>query len=547
MKNCFTRKICRAEITAAGAECRFNHMENQNQKRERRQSRVESRESRAASLGCRWAFVALVWLAVMLAPTATAQTTGLYREIYLGIPGSTLLSFTNVFPPAPDLVEVATNLFETPSNYGDNFGERYRGLLTPPVTGEYVFWCQGQNSAILFISPDESAVNKVGIAFNLTSALGRSWYVFSTQQSTNIHLVAGQRYYVEALHKTGNGDDSFAIGWKLPNGTYQQPMPASHFRPYGLAAVSAPVLTAQPTNLTVLEQFPATFRVAVSNLDAVTYRWTRDGTNIPGTLGASYTLPVVTLADHGSTFTCIASNNFGATTSATATLTVTADTEAPALRHAANLNTNAIHVAFTEALDPATAIVGANYTLSHGAQITGVQFGSRPHTIILATTMLARHTNYTLTVNNLRDRATVPNTLAPNTTATFTAHLRGIYRQVFADLPGSQLTDLTNSAIYPGLPLRAEVLTNELATPGWPTNNYGQRLRALVVPPVTGNYIFQISAHDTATLFLGTNAATTSARAIASVTTASDPSAGRGFGPPILNRSERIQGSIISF
>ena len=502
-------------------------MENQNQKRERRELRVESRESRAGSLGCRWALVAFVWLAAMLAPTAQAQTTGLYREIYLGIPGSTLLSFTNVFPPAPDLVEVSTNLFETPSNYGDNFGERYRGFLIPPVTGEYVFWCQGQNSAILFISPDESAVNKVGIAYNLNSALARSWYIFPTQQSTNIYLEAGHRYYVEALHKTGNGDDSFAIGWKLPNGTYEQPMPASFFRPFGQAAVSAPVLTAQPTNLTVLEQFPATFRVAVSNLDAVTYRWTRDGTNIPGTLGASLTLPVVTLADHGSTFTCIVSNNFGATTSATATLSVNADTAAPALRHAANLNTNAILVVFTEALDPATALAGTNYTLSHGAQITGVQFGPRPHTIVLATTMLARNTNYILTVNNLRDRAAAPNTLAPNSTTTFVAYLKGIYRQVFPDLPGSQLTDLTNSPIYPGLPLRAEVLTNELATPAWPTNNYGQRLRALLVPPVTGSYVFQISAHDTATLYLSTNAFTTSARAIASVTTASDASAGQ--------------------
>jgi len=509
-------------------------MENQNQKRNRNLSRVESRESRAeksARLSARvfrlWIAVALLGVAAVLTPAARAQTTGLYREIYLGIPGSTLLSFTNVFPPAPDLVAVETNLFETPSNYDNNYGQRYRGLLTPPVTGEYVFWVQAQNSGILYISEDESAANKGGIAYNLTSALARSWYVFSTQQSTNIFLEAGRRYYVEALHKTGNGDDSFAVGWKLPNGTYEQPMPASYFRPFGQAAVSAPVLITQPANLTLLEQFPATFRIAVSNLDAVVYRWQRNGTIIAGVNGASYTLSAALTNDHATTFACIVSNNFGAVTSAVVTLSVTPDTDAPVLRYAANTGTNALEAVFSKDLDPATAANPANYALNNGATIHSATLSAKPRTVLLGTSYLPRGTSYTLTVNNLRDRAAAQNTIAPGSTANFAALLKGVYRQVFADISGSQLTDLTNSAGYPSFPLTAEVLTHELATPAWPTNNYGQRLRAALVPPVTGNYIFQISAHDSATLFVGTNASTTSAKVVAWVTTASDASAGQ--------------------
>ena len=261
----------------------------------------------------------------------SAQPNGLYREVYTEITGSTLLSFTNssFFPDSPTIRELATNLFENPSNYGDNYGDRYRGLLMPPTTGWYVFWVQGQNAAQLFLSPDESPANKVSIGHNLSSALFRAWYAFPTQQSTNIYLQAGKRYYLEAWHKTGNGDDSFAVGWKLPDGTYEQPMPASRFRPYGSNAVSKPFILSQPSSLTVQEQLPATFHVGISNLDAVTYQWQRNGTNLIGQKGASLSLLPATLSDHGANFRCVISNSFGAVTSSSVTLTVSADTTAP--------------------------------------------------------------------------------------------------------------------------------------------------------------------------------------------------------------------------
>lgn len=156
--------------------------------------------------------------------STSAQQAGLYRELYTSVTGSTLFSLTNIVGlldnPDPGAV-VITNLFENPSNFGDNYGARWRGLLIPPVTGSYVFWVQGQNAAQLYLSSDESPLNKVTIGYNLSSALARAWYVFESQQSPNIFLEAGKRYYLEALHKTGNGDDSFAVGWKLPNGTYR--------------------------------------------------------------------------------------------------------------------------------------------------------------------------------------------------------------------------------------------------------------------------------------------------------------------------------------
>ena len=505
-------------------------MDNQNQKCNRR-SNMPSMQGFVS----RWSLwirnvvavltFALSW--VVLSPNAQAQSVGLYREIYLGILGSTLLSFTNVFPPAPDLTEVATNLFENPSNYGDNYGDRFRGLLVPPVTGSYVFWVQGQSSAILYLSPDESPANKVTMGYNLQSALARAWYVFPSQQSVNVHLEAGKRYYLEALHKSGNGDDSFAVGWKLPDGTYEQPMPAAHFRPYGRPAVSAPVILAHPTNITVLEQVAATFQVAVSNLDAVTYQWRRDGTNLPGSVGASLTFPNAANSDNGSSIYCVVSNTFGVATSSVVTLVVTPDTQAPALLYAANAGTNTVQVTFSEPVDAVTAQTVSNYMLDLGATVLSAELMSDSRVVVLTTSPLAGGSNYVIAVNNVRDRALVPNTVASNSQQSFVVLPKGIYRHVFANVPGSLVSDLTNSSVYPGSPAIAEVLTTEFATPSFPTNSYGQRLRASVIAPETGNYVFEIAAHDSATLLLGTNSLASSARVIASVTRNGDVAVGQ--------------------
>jgi hypothetical protein len=454
-----------------------------------------------------------------------AQPNGLYREIYTEITGSTLLSFTNssFFPDSPTIRELATNLFENPSNYGDNYGDRYRGLLMPPVTGWYVFWVQGQNAAQLFLSPDESPANKVSIGYNLSSALFRAWYAFPTQQSTNIYLEAGKRYYLEAWHKTGNGDDSFAVGWKLPDGTYEQPMPASRFRPYGSNAVSKPFILSQPSSLTVVEQQPATFRVGISNLDAVTYQWQRNNTNLIGQKGASLSISPATLSDHAATFRCVISNSFGAVTSGVVTLSVNPDTTAPTLFDAANLSSNVIQVIFSEPVDPVTATSAANYSLNNGAVISSATLGASSRTILLTTPGLQRNTDYTLTVNNVRDRA--QNMLPVNSQKTFTALLKGIYREIYANIPGSLVSELTSAAAFPNAPLSVELITNSFETLAYPTNNYGQRLRALIIPPLTGDYLFSISAHDTATLSLGNSASPASAQVIASVENYSDAAA----------------------
>jgi hypothetical protein len=83
-----------------------------------------------------------------------------------------------------------------------------------------------------------------------------------------------------------------------------------------------PVITQQPANRTVLVGETATFSVVAPGSQPLAYQWQRSGTAIPGANNPSYTTPVNTAADSGSTFRCQVSNGVGSATSSSAFLIV---------------------------------------------------------------------------------------------------------------------------------------------------------------------------------------------------------------------------------
>jgi hypothetical protein len=85
-----------------------------------------------------------------------------------------------------------------------------------------------------------------------------------------------------------------------------------------------PVITAQPSNRTVVVGQSASFSVTATGTQPMSYQWQRNGTNIAGATSASYTTPATVLADSGAVFTCKISNSAGNVTSNAATLTVSA-------------------------------------------------------------------------------------------------------------------------------------------------------------------------------------------------------------------------------
>ena len=86
-------------------------------------------------------------------------------------------------------------------------------------------------------------------------------------------------------------------------------------------AVTAPALTAQPSNQSVIAGQSATFSVAATGTAPLSYQWKKDGTHISGATSSSYTTPPIS-ADTAALYTVTVSNSLGSVTSNSATVTL---------------------------------------------------------------------------------------------------------------------------------------------------------------------------------------------------------------------------------
>jgi len=89
-----------------------------------------------------------------------------------------------------------------------------------------------------------------------------------------------------------------------------------------LDVIFAPIISQQPTNLSVTIGSPATFSVTAAGVPAVKYQWRKNGSPIANATNLSYTLASAQGADNGAVFSVVLSNSVGVVTSSNATLTV---------------------------------------------------------------------------------------------------------------------------------------------------------------------------------------------------------------------------------
>ncbi len=169
-----------------------------------------------------------------------------------GVPGSLLLETWNDLSGAkvsdlmwdarfcgtPDQLEFIFAA-ETPANRSDNFGIRMRGTVTAPVTGNYTFYISGDDACQLMLSTSTSQFEKRKIAHVAGHTVLRNWTQFPSQKSALIGLVAGQKYYIEAVGKEQIGADHLSIGWKKPTTTSIEVIPGSALESYAYDADDA--------------------------------------------------------------------------------------------------------------------------------------------------------------------------------------------------------------------------------------------------------------------------------------------------------------------
>ena len=168
----------------------------------------------------------------------TCNATGtISREVWNNVSGTSISSIPLSITPSSIGV---LSIFQTPSNIADNYGQRIRGYVCPPLTGNYIFWISSDDNSELWLSSNNDPANKIKIAFVSGKTGPGQWSKYSSQKSASIHLTTGQPYYIEALHKESTLKDNLAVGWQLPNGVLERPIPGIRLSPLG--AITPPSL-----------------------------------------------------------------------------------------------------------------------------------------------------------------------------------------------------------------------------------------------------------------------------------------------------------------
>ena len=360
--------------------------------------------------------------------TAPGQTSGYFREVFRNLATITnrLTSLTNnaVYPNRPVEEHIVNGPLQVAQYYGDYFGDRIQALITPPSSGNYRFSIASDDESALFLSTSTNPADKVRIAYVTNSVSLNNYTAQANQTSGSIALTAGVQYYLEAVRCEGSANDHLAVRWRLPNSSYETPIPATRLTPCGMPA---PVIATQPSNRLVNERGSATYWVQVQRPLNAGFQWQCNGTNVVGGTSNSLTVTDIPFSSSGSVYRCLVTNLWGAVTSQVATLGVLADAVRPTVVNVSSgSDPQWVVVRFSEPVDPATATNAANYLLNGSVALEAVM-GPDGQTVHVRTTGRTIGFSYVISVSNVRDLAHTPNTIVAGSSSGFVEPARPLF------------------------------------------------------------------------------------------------------------------------
>ena len=321
------------------------------------------------------------------------------------------------YPNNPTTTSFLTS-FEVPENTGiNNYGQRVQGYLYAPATGSYNFWIASDDESQLWLSTSANPSNAVMIADVTSYTSFEQWTAETTQESASISLVAGQRYYIEALMKQGNGGDNLSVAWNY-NSANPVVIAGQYLAPYGGNLDLTP--PAAPTNLQA--------KITGSN-NQVTLNWApvADLTSGIGQYtiyrnGQAYATSTTTSYVDTSispqtlyTYQVAAVNFDGIQGQQSAAVSVAA----VGIGSVATLNSTTVAVQFTEPVDSASSQVAGNYQIP-GITVSAAALQSDGITVLLTTSNLGS-SSHTLSVSNLHTREGVALSILSGTFTNVTA------------------------------------------------------------------------------------------------------------------------------
>lgn len=304
----------------------------------------------------------------------------------------------------------------------NDFGRIFEGWVVPDTTEDYTFFGNSDDAFELFVVPtggtaEALPAHPTDFASEFPDATETSWqsrYVYfepPADQTTNpFALTAGQYYAFVMLYKEGGGGDHASVAWRAASDT----TPVSELRPIGpenVFCLASPAgkraeITEHPVSQSVEQGRITSFSVAAETLpraNEFAVQWTRDGANIPGEIGFTYTTDRTTLADDGAVIQAKVYTLVGLVESDPATLTVTADTTAPNLLSGGVFTGGtSVGLRFDEALDAASATTAGNYAVS-GTTVTDVALVGSDDNIVILTLSAAPSAGATVTVTGVTD------------------------------------------------------------------------------------------------------------------------------------------------
>ncbi|MBI2609940.1 fibronectin type III domain-containing protein [Candidatus Giovannonibacteria bacterium] len=96
------------------------------------------------------------------------------------------------------------------------------------------------------------------------------------------------------------------------------------------------------------------------------------------------------------------------------------DISPPTIVSAAASDSSSVSVIFSEPVEQISATQISNYGISNGITISSASLGADLKTVTLSVSSLTAGTSYVLTVSNVKDRASLPNTILANSQTSFT-------------------------------------------------------------------------------------------------------------------------------
>lgn len=131
-----------------------------------------------------------------------------------------------VFPDHPDWTGAVFSFNSRdilPTDVNDNYGATMEGYLTPTETGDYRFFVYSDDASQLFLSANATPPDPL-YDIPIAEETGCCNYFTEpadgmTRTSEPIHLIAGNRYYIEMVYKEGGGGDYGQVAWRKEGDT----------------------------------------------------------------------------------------------------------------------------------------------------------------------------------------------------------------------------------------------------------------------------------------------------------------------------------------